>query len=198
MSIKIHPQSFIPRHIGPSQKDMTQILKTLHSSSLEEFIQKVLPKEIKNQERFSLPKALTEQGLLKEAQSKANKNKIFKSYIGMGYKNSITPPVILRNILENPVWYSSYTPYQAELAQGRLEALLNFQTMVSDLTRMEIANSSLLDEGTALAEALALAKNANEKKPQAQKFFVDSKIFPQNLEVLKNPGRGLGLEYVHW
>ena len=181
MSIKTNPQSFIPRHIGPSLKDMEQILKTLQSLSLEELMQKILPEEIKNQERFSLPKALTEQEFLREAQNKAGKNKIFKSYIGMGYKNSITPPVILRNILENPGWYSSYTPYQAELAQGRLEALLNFQTMVADLTGMEIANSSLLDEGTALAEALALAKNANEKKPQAQKFFADSKIFPQNL-----------------
>ena len=112
----------------------------------------------------------------------------------MGYKPSITPAVLRRNILENPVWYSSYTPYQAELAQGRLEALLNFQTMVAELTGMEIANASLLDEGTALAEALSLAKNANEKKSQAKKFFVDSELFPQSLDVLKTRSEAWGWE----
>ena len=113
-----------------------------------------LPDEIYNQDEFNLPSALTEQEVLKNIKSKAKKNKVFKSYIGRGYVPSLTPPVIQRNILENPVWYSSYTPYQAELAQGRLEALLNFQTMIADLTGMDIANASLLDEGTALAEAL--------------------------------------------
>lgn len=153
-----------------------------------------LPDETYNQDQFHLPSPLTEQEILKDIKSKADKNKVFKSYIGMGYNPSLTPAVIQRNILENPVWYSSYTPYQAELAQGRLEALLNFQTMVADLTGMEIANASLLDEGTALAEALTLAKNANETKPEAKKFFVDSKLFPQSLDVLKTRSEALGWE----
>ena len=188
--------NFIRRHIGPSKKEISQILKSLNVSSLEELMEKALPKEIYNQNKFLLPEALTEQELLEEARAKALKNNTFKSYIGMGYKPSITPSVIQRNILENPVWYTSYTPYQAELAQGRLEALLNFQTLVADLTAMEIANASLLDEGTALAEALALAKNANDKKAQAKKFFVDSHIFPQNLDVLKTRSKAWGWEMV--
>ncbi len=176
---------FIERHIGPSEEELPQILKSLNVSSLEELIKKALPEGVCDRDGFSLPSPLSEREALREIQIKAQKNQIFKDYIGMGYKPSVTPAVIQRNILENPVWYSSYTPYQAELAQGRLEALLNFQTMTADLTGMEIANASLLDEGTALAEALALAKSANDKKPQAKKFFVDSKIFPQTLDVLK-------------
>ena len=189
---KQESNGFIKRHIGPSETEMPQILKSLNVSSLEELMEKALPEEIHNKDTFSLPPPLTELEVLKEAKKKAEKNKIFKSYIGMGYKPSITPAVIQRNILENPVWYSSYTPYQAELAQGRLEALLNFQTLVSDLTGMEIANASLLDEGTALAEALALAKNANNKKARAKKFFVDSKVFPQTLDVLKTRSEAWG------
>ena len=189
-----NPTPFITRHIGPSKSEISQILKSLNVSSLEELMKKILPDEIDNQDEFSLSPPLTEQELFKSAQAKAKKNKIFKSYIGMGYKSSITPAVIQRCVLENPSWYSSYTPYQAELAQGRLEALLNFQTMVADLTGMEIANASLLDEGTALAEALALAKNANNKKIQAKKFFVDSKLFPQNLDVLKTRSEAWGWE----
>lgn len=185
---------FVKKHIGPSKKEISQILKNLKVSSLEELMEETLPEEIYNQDKFFLPPSLTEQEVLKEIKAKAKKNKIFKSYIGMGYKSSITPAVIQRNILENPVWYTSYTPYQSELAQGRLEALLNFQTMVAELTGMEIANASLLDEGTALAEALALAKNANEKKTQAKKVFVDSKIFLQNLEVLKTRSEAWGWE----
>ena len=189
---KQESNGFIRRHIGPSKTEMSQILKSLSVSSLEELMKKALPEEIYNQDKFLLPPPLTEQEVLQKIKAKAKKNKVFKSYIGMGYKPSITPAVIQRNILENPVWYSSYTPYQAELAQGRLEALLNFQTMVADLTGMEIANASLLDEGTALAEALALAKNANEKKAQAKKFFVDSKVFPQTLDVLRTRSEAWG------
>lgn len=186
--------NFIRRHIGPSKQELSQILKTLNVSSLKELMQKTLPDEIYKQDEFSLSPPLTEQEVLKEITIKAKKNKVFKSYIGMGYKPSITPAVIQKNIFENPVWYSSYTPYQAELAQGRLEALLNFQTMVAELTGMEVANASLLDEGTALAEALALAKNANEKKSKAKKFFVDSRIFPQSLDVLKTRSEAWGWE----
>ena len=195
-SHKDRQDNFIKRHIGPSEQELSQILKSLKVSSLEELAQESLPEEVYNQDSFTLPPPLDEKDFLELAQSKAKKNKIFKSYIGMGYKPSITPGVIERNILENPVWYTSYTPYQAELAQGRLEALLNFQTMVSDLTGMEVANASLLDEGTALAEALALAKNANEKKSQAKKFFVDSKIFPQSLDVLKTRSAAWGWEMI--
>ena len=182
--------SFIKRHIGPLGPSM---LKSLKVSSLEELMKQSLPKEALHQDKLSLPLPVAEPELLKEAKAMAQKNKIFKSYIGMGYKASITPGVIQKNIWENPVWYSSYTPYQAELAQGRLNALLNFQTMAMDLTGMEIANSSLLDEGTALAEALAMAKNANNKT-EAKKFFVDSGVFPQNQEVLKTRSEAWGWE----
>ncbi|MBC6415639.1 MAG: aminomethyl-transferring glycine dehydrogenase [Bdellovibrionales bacterium] len=177
--------NFLKRHIGSSDQDILEILKTLKVSSLEELTNQILPEEVNKKESFSLEKALSEYELLKEIKKIAKKNKLFKSYIGRGYKNSITPPPIQRHILENPSWYSSYTPYQSELAQGRLEALLNFQTMIADLTGMEIANASLLDEGTALAEALTFCKNANSQKQQAKKVFIDSRIFPQSLEVIK-------------
>ena len=190
------PDTFLRRHIGSSDTELSKILENLNFSSLEKLTDKILPKEVNRQDKFSLPPPMTESELLKLARKKANKNKIFKSYIGLGYKNSLTPPAIQRHILENPCWYSSYTPYQSELAQGRLEALLNFQTMVADLTGMEIANASLLDEGTALAEALALAKNANSKKQQAKKVFVDSRIYPQSLEVLKTRCSAWGWEII--
>ena len=186
--------SFIERHIGSSDKDISEILKTLNVSSLEELTDQILTSEVNRTESFRLDEALSEEHLLKKIRKIAKENKIFKSYIGMGYKNSITPKPIQRHILENPVWYSSYTPYQSELAQGRLEALLNFQTMVADLTGMEIANASLLDEGTALAEALTLCKNANSKKSQAKKVFIDSRIFPQSLEVIKTRSSSWGWE----
>ena len=164
---------FIDRHIGSSETEIQEILKSLGATSLEELIDKILPSEIPRKQntkqegkqdsglKFKLDPPLTESQLLQKAKEIAKKNQIFKSYIGMGYKNSLTPKPLQRHILENPYWYSSYTPYQSELSQGRLEALLNFQTMVCDLTGMPLANASLLDEGTALAEALALAKNAN-------------------------------------
>ena len=187
---------FIKRHIGCSDKDISDLLKALNVSSLEELTDQILPKELNQKTKFSLDKALSEAELLKEIHKIAKKNQIFKSYIGMGYKKSLTPPAIQRHILENPVWYSSYTPYQSELAQGRLEALLNFQTMTADLTGMEIANASLLDEGTALAEALTLARNANSKKQNCKKVFIDSRIFPQSLDVLKTRSQSWGWELV--
>ena len=191
---KNKPDTFLKRHIGPSKTEISEMLESLKVSSLEELTDKILPQEINRKDKFSLPPPITESELLKQAQCKAKKNKVFKSYIGMGYKTSFTPPAIQRHILENPCWYSSYTPYQSELAQGRLEALLNFQTMIADLTGMEIANASLLDEGTALAEALVLAKNANSKKQNSQKVFVDSRIYPQSLEVLKTRCSAWGWE----
>ena len=188
--------SFIDRHIGSSEQEIQDILQDLKASSLEELTERVLPSEIKRGQKFQLTPPLSETQLLKKAKEIAKKNKIFKSYIGMGYKSSKTPKPIQRHILENPYWYSSYTPYQSELSQGRLEALLNFQTMLCDLTGMEIANASLLDEGTALAEALALAKNANVKKKQAQKVFIDKSVFPHSLDVLKTRCSAWGWEIV--
>ena len=187
---------FLKRHIGCSDKDLSALLKALNVSSLDKLTEQILPKELHKKTSFSLDKALTEAELLQEIRKIANQNKNFKTYIGMGYKKSFTPPAIQRHILENPVWYSSYTPYQSELAQGRLEALLNFQTMTADLTGMEVANASLLDEGTALAEALTLARNANTKKHFTKKVFIDSRIFPQSLEVIKTRSQSLGWELV--
>lgn len=187
---------FIKRHIGCSDQELLDILKALKVSSLEELTEQILPKELNRKTQFSLDKPLTEQELLKEVQKIAGENQIFKSYIGRGYKKSFTPPPIQRHILENPVWYSSYTPYQSELAQGRLEALLNFQTMIASLTGMEIANASLLDEGTALAEALTLAKNVNTKKHSLKKVFIDSRVFSQSLEVIKTRSDSMGWEPV--
>ena len=187
--------SFVKRHIGPSPKETEKILKTLNVSSLEDLAQQILPEDVNRKERFQLPPPLSESALLKEACAKASKNKIEKSYIGQAYKSAVVPLAIQKNVWENPVWFSSYTPYQAELAQGRLEALLNFQTMTMDLTGMELANASLLDEGSALAEALVLAKNAGEgAQAESQSFFVDSRLFPQNLEVLKTRSRAFGWE----
>ena len=176
---------FIERHIGPDERELRDILKSLNVSSLDELTEQILPKETHKKESFHLPPPLSERELLEKATALEKKNQVFKSYIGQGYTPAVTPPVILRNVLENPVWYTSYTPYQPELAQGRLQALLNFQTLITDLTGMEIANSSLLDEGTAAGEAVSLAKSACEEKPQAHKFFVDRLVFPQTLEVLK-------------
>ena len=178
-------QGFIRRHIGSNEKELSEILKSLQVSSLEELTEQITPPEIYKKTPFRFPPPLSEEEMLEQAKKLGEKNQIFKSYIGRGYNPCATPWVIARNILGNPAWYTSYTPYQPELAQGRLQALLNFQTMVADLTGMEIANSSLLDEGTAAAEGLALAKNANEQNPQARKFFVDRFVFPQTVQVLK-------------
>ena len=191
MKFDDNPSSFLKRHIGPTKRDLSKILNTLNVSSLEELIEETLPKEIKRKETFSLPSPLSEEETLKRAKDLAKKNKVFKSYIGQGYYPCHTPAVIKRNILENPLWYTPYTPYQAELAQGRLEALLNFQTMITDLTGMEISNSSLLDEGTAAAEALSLAKNASENS-QALSFFADKNLFPQTLDVIQTRSQSLG------
>ena len=198
MIMKITPSpsenGFIKRHIGSNEKELSEILKNLQVSSLEELTEQIIPPEIYKKTAFHFPSPLSEGELLKKAKKIGEKNHIFKSYIGQGYNPSATPGVIARNILENPAWYTSYTPYQPELAQGRLQALLNFQTMVADLTGMEIANSSLLDEGTAAAEGLTLAKNANEQASQAKKFFVDQFVFPQTVQVLKTRARHFNWE----
>ena len=155
-----HPDNFSQRHIGPSDDDVVLMLNELGYSSLSEFTKDVIPESIMFDSKLNLDEGVGEQEALQILKSYASKNKNYKSYLGNGYYGTITPGVIKRNILENPGWYTQYTPYQAEIAQGRLEALLNFQTMVSDLTGMDIANASLLDEATAAAEAMSMACNA--------------------------------------
>src|ERR1700737_3993512 len=153
---KIDIDSFARRHIGPNEDEISAMLRELAFGDLDALIDATVPKNIRLDRQLNLPEAKSEAEALAELRAISKKNKVAKSYIGAGYSDCITPPVIQRNILENPGWYTAYTPYQAELAQGRLEALLNFQTMITDLTAMEIANASLLDEATAAAEAMTL------------------------------------------
>ena len=188
--------SFAYRHIGISPEDEQAMLKEIQVNSLDDLVSKTIPDNIRIGE-MSLPLGLTEYAYLQEIKKKANQNKVFKSYIGMGYYNTITPAVIRRNIFENPGWYTQYTPYQAEIAQGRLESLLNFQTLISDLTGLPIANASLLDDATAAAEAMAMFFNAyNKKEVVANKFFVDQHCFPQIIDILKTRAVPLNIELV--
>lgn len=186
---------FVSRHIGPSEADQKQMLASLKIKDLKELVEQAAPASILNAGELDLPQGLSEQELLKAAKTIASENKVFASYIGQGYYDTFTPPVIQRNILENPGWYTAYTPYQAEISQGRMEALLNFQTMVMELTGMNIANASLLDEGTAIAEAMSMALGLTKSKT-AKKLFVDKNIFPQSLEVLQTRAEPIGVELV--
>ena len=172
------------------------MLKQSDVESLSQLIGETIPKKIRLNEPLTLPSALAEDEYLEHIRTIASKNKIFRSFIGMGYYETITPNVILRNVLENPGWYTAYTPYQAEIAQGRLEALINFQTAVSDLTGMEIANASLLDEGTAAAEAASMlfGKRKSKKRKQAYTFFASENCHPQTISVLKNRLEPLNIE----
>ncbi|PTM08307.1 MAG: glycine dehydrogenase (aminomethyl-transferring) [Bacteroidetes bacterium] len=195
----MNTDSFALRHIGPRSKDHDAMLKTIGASSLDQLITETIPDNIRLQHPLNLDSAMSEQEYLQHIYELAAKNKVFKSYIGLGYHPSNLPAVIQRNILENPGWYTAYTPYQAEIAQGRLEALLNFQTMVTDLTGMEIANASLLDESTAAAEAMALlfaVRERDQKKNDVVKFFVDEQILPQTLSLLQTRSNPLGIELV--
>ncbi|NEQ35117.1 MAG: aminomethyl-transferring glycine dehydrogenase [Okeania sp. SIO3I5] len=185
---------FSQRHIGPISEKIQQMLAVLGISSLDDLIDKTVPQKIRYQQPLNLPKSLSESAALAQIKEIISKNQVFRSFIGMGYYDCITPPVILRNILENPGWYTAYTPYQAEIAQGRMEALLNFQTMVTDLTGLEIANASLLDEATAAAEAMSMSYNLCKTKAKA--FFVDSNCHPQNIEVVKTRAQPLGIEVI--
>ncbi|HLP21673.1 MAG TPA: hypothetical protein VK174_15275, partial [Chitinophagales bacterium] len=188
---------FVNRHIGPDENQTSDMLKAIGINSLEELISETIPANIRRKDKLNLPDAQSEFNYLRELKKKAAKNKVFRSYIGMGYYNNITPAAIRRNILENPGWYTQYTPYQAEIAQGRLEALLNFQTMVSDLTGMPIANASLLDEGTAAAEAMHMFWGLKNKKDALHnKFFVSELCFPQTIDVIKTRATVLGIEVV--
>ncbi|MCA9303522.1 MAG: aminomethyl-transferring glycine dehydrogenase [Phycisphaerales bacterium] len=186
------PALFPSRHIGPRDADLTAMLKTLNASSVEEFVAQVVPADIRFDGLLDLPDARTEFELLRDLKKIASRNTIYRSCIGMGYHGTITPSVVLRNILENPAWYTQYTPYQAELAQGRLEALLNFQTMIADLTGLPLANSSLLDEGTAAAEAMSMAiQLANGKR---RRFLVAADCHPQTIEVVQTRGNSMNIE----
>ena len=156
LSVLAHHDEFVQRHIGPDSQQTAAMLATLGVSSVKELIDKTVPDNIRLKNELNLGDAVSEANALAQLKAIASKNKIFKNYIGMGYHDTHVPLVVLRNVLENPGWYTAYTPYQAEIAQGRLEAILNFQTMVIELSGMEIANASLLDEGTAAAEAMAL------------------------------------------
>ncbi len=185
--------AFVRRHVGPDDAEISRMLAAIGSPSLDALIDATIPETIRRREPLDLPSPLDEHGALAEIRSLASQNKIQPSYIGMGYSGCHTPPVILRNILENPGWYTAYTPYQAELAQGRLEALLNFQTMVADLTGMEISNASLLDESTAAAEAMAMAHGI---KGKGDKFFVADNVHPQTISLLRTRAEPLGIEIV--
>jgi glycine dehydrogenase len=189
--------TFISRHIGPRGKDIEVMLQKIGVSSIDELINKTIPNNIRLKNDLKLPEPLSEYEYLKYFKKAASKNKIFKTYIGKGYYNTITPSVIKRNILENPSWYTSYTPYQAEISQGRLEALLNYQTMIIDLTGMDIANASLLDEATAASEAMTMLFNTCTRdavKNNINHFLVDKNIFPQTISVLKNRAQALNIE----
>ncbi|MCF6212682.1 MAG: aminomethyl-transferring glycine dehydrogenase [Flavobacteriaceae bacterium] len=192
--------SFSLRHIGPNTSELKDMLKTIGVCSLEELIDKTIPKNIKLQQDLALPKALSEYAFTNFIKKLGSKNKLYKTYIGLGYHPTILPAVIQRNIFENPSWYTSYTPYQAEISQGRLEALLNYQTMVCDLTGFSMANSSLLDEATAAAEAMIMlfnARNRTQKKEAVNQFFISDKVLPQTKSVLETRSVPLGIELVY-
>jgi glycine dehydrogenase len=184
---------FVHRHIGPNDQDVAAMAKACGFGNLDALIDAAVPKPIRLAKPLQLPPSRSEHGLLAELHQMAAQNQIFRSFLGMGYNDCITPPVIQRNILENPGWYTQYTPYQAEIAQGRLEALLNFQTMVIDLTGLEIANSSLLDEGTAAAEAIAMCHGL---KSHSQAFFISDTCHPQTIEVVRTRAKALGFQAI--
>ncbi|MEH2451084.1 aminomethyl-transferring glycine dehydrogenase [Nostoc sp.] len=186
--------SFVPRHIGPNSDDIQQMLKVLGFSRLDALINQTVPQAIRLKRSLKLPEAESEYAALASLKKVAAKNQVFRSYIGMGYYDSITPPVIGRNILENPGWYTAYTPYQPEIAQGRLQALLNFQTLIIDLTGLEIANASLLDEATAAAEAMNLSYGVS--KNQANAYFVSGECHPQTIDVLQTRAQPLGIKII--
>ena len=191
--------SFVLRHLGPDNNEVDEMLKTIGVKSLDELIYNTIPDDILIKKVLNLPEAMSENEFASHIQKLGNKNKQFKSYIGLGYHPTTLPAVIQRNIFENPSWYTSYTPYQAEISQGRLEALLNFQTVITDLTGLPLANSSLLDEGTAASEAMIMlwsGRSRNQKKDEAHKFFVSHDVLPQTRDILMTRAEPLGIELV--
>ncbi|MDB4995108.1 MAG: glycine dehydrogenase, decarboxylating, partial [Myxococcaceae bacterium] len=190
-----HPDRFVLRHVGPSAAETTDMLRELGVASLDALIAETIPQSIRMTRALDIGPGKSEHDLLQLAQALGAKNQVFRSYLGMGYADCITPPVILRNIVQNPGWYTQYTPYQAEIAQGRLEALLNFQTMIIDLTGLEVANASLLDEATAAAEAMHLAY-AFKGSEEQNVFFVSDECHPQTIEVVKTRAEATGIDVV--
>src|SRR6266480_2581466 len=188
--------TFADRHIGPSANEVAQMLRELGFENLDALLDATVPKNIRLNRPLELPQAKSENEALAELRALSSKNKVARNFIGAGYSDTITPPVIQRNVLENPGWYTAYTPYQAEVAQGRLEALVNFQTMVSDLTALDIANASLLDEATAAAEAMALCYHAVTGRSASNKFFVADNCHPQTSAVVRTRAKPLGIEIV--
>ena len=190
---------FASRHIGITSENLASMLETIGAESLEQLIYETVPDDIRLKKSLGLDDAMSEHRFLAHMQELSEKNQLFRSYIGLGYHESLTPSVIKRNILENPGWYTAYTPYQAEIAQGRLEALLNYQTVVSELTGMELANASLLDESTAAAEAMTMlfdVRSRDQKKNEVVKFFVSDETLPQTLALLQTRSKPLGIELV--
>ncbi len=192
-AISADPDTFVRRHIGPSPEEMAEMLKALGYASLDEFIEATVPDSIRARRPLGIGQPRTEHDVLAEIRGIASRNKVFRSYIGLGYHDTLVPPVIQRNILENPGWYTAYTPYQAEISQGRLEALLNYQTMVIDLTGLPIANASLLDEGTAAAEAMHLAYGVKGKEGK-ETIFIDRQCHPQTIEIVKTRAWASGVK----
>ena len=188
--VKYYQHQFVDRHVGPNQEELSQMLHTIGVGSIEELIDLSIPKSIQSKEKLNVGNGISEKELIEKLKSIAEKNTIMKTYIGMGYYNCITPPVIQRNILENPGWYTQYTPYQAEISQGRLEALIKFQTMVCDLTALPIANASLLDEATAAAEAMTMTYRMSKDR---NIFLVSKHCHPQTIDVLKTRSEPLGI-----
>ena len=189
----LHPDKFVRRHIGPNAAETSAMLALLSQDNLDGLIDAAVPKKIRLNDKLNLPAARSEFEALAELRRIASENKVFRSFIGQGYYDTITPPVIQRNVLENPGWYTQYTPYQAEISQGRLESLLNFQTMVTDLTAMNIANASMLDEATAAAEAMTMSLRLRDGR---NIFFVSENCHPQNIEVVRARAKALGIEIV--
>ncbi|MCU0373254.1 MAG: glycine dehydrogenase (aminomethyl-transferring), partial [Ignavibacteria bacterium] len=189
--------TFKSRHIGPRYSDLNEMLKTVNAETLDKLIEETVPESIRLDRPLDLGKPASEFEFLSDLRKLASKNRLFKNYIGLGYNPAILPPVIQRNIFENPGWYTQYTPYQAEISQGRLEALLNFQTMITDMTGLHVANASLLDEGTAAAEAVLMARSIRKgDKINSNKIFISEFCFPQTIDVVKTRAIPLGIEVV--
>src|SRR5208282_5945167 len=188
-----HPDKFVHRHVGPNETDATEMLAQIGFKNLDAMIDAAVPKKIRLGKKLDLPAARSEFDTLAELKRIASQNQVFRSFMGMGYYDCITPAVIQRNVLENPGWYTQYTPYQAEISQGRLEALLNFQTMVMELTALDIANASMLDEATAAAEAMTMSHRLKDGK---NTFFISDACHPQTIEVVSARAKALGIEAV--
>ena len=191
--------AFVERHIGPNEEEIKKMLATIGVTSIKKLLEETIPETIRLKKPLALPEGISEHKFSEIINRLGRENKAYDTYIGLGYHPAITPAVIQRNILENPGWYTAYTPYQAEIAQGRLEALFNFQTMICDLTGMELANASLLDESTAAAEAMTMlfgARTRDQKKNNSSQFFVDENVLPQTLSLLKTRATPIGIDLI--